>query len=85
MVEGIYSFNTICGAVSMRETNSQKQVSSIEFIKSSDPGKDSFKVDVWNRAHKGISALVSAACPLLRGRSNIRNRSARSRPVKELL
>ena len=42
----MYSFNTICGAVSMRETNSQKQVSSIEFIKSSDLGKDPLKADV---------------------------------------
>ena len=85
VVEGIYSFNTIYGAVSMRETNSQKQVSSIEFIKSSDLGKDPFKADVWSRAHKGISAQVSGTCPPLQQRTNIRNRSAHSRPVTELL
>ena len=59
MVEGIYSFNTICGTASVRETNSQKKVSSIEFIKSSHQREDPLKADVWSRAHKGISALVS--------------------------
>ena len=62
-----------------RPTHKKSFIHWVYKIKS--PPRRTLKADVWSRAHKGISAHVSGACPPLQERTNIRNRSAPSRPV----